>query len=116
MPCCMLGAIFLGQCLAVWSWIKRRLGFDEAAKSERRGILGVLGCRPKTVLLIVCLELVLGGAVLAYTGQELRGHAEHHSAAPESLPQLQKNAICRAGESPKSDKQLTSIYSKGALM
>lgn len=99
MPCCMLGAMFLGQCLAVWSWIRRRFGYGGGeTKSDKRGVLGALVFRPKTVLLIACLELMFGGAVLAYTGQELRGHAEHHSVAVQSLPQLQKNAICQAGE------------------
>lgn len=106
MPCCMLGAMFLGQCLGVWAWIRRRLGFGEQARPQRCDILGVLRCRPKTVLFVMGLELVFGGAVLAYTGQELHEHAGHQSSALQSFQQLRKEAICGA---EKGSKPTSSI-------
>ena len=96
MPCCMLGAMFLGQCLAVWAWIRRRLGIEEGTGRERRGIFAALGRCPKALVFMACFELLVGGAVLAYSGNELREHSSH----TQTLAKLQRDAVCRAEDRP----------------
>ncbi|HJP67895.1 MAG TPA: hypothetical protein VJ846_03250 [Sphingomicrobium sp.] len=58
------------------------------------------------MLFVMGLELVFGGAVLAYTGQELHEHAGHQSSALQSFQQLRKEAICGA---EKGSKPTSSI-------
>lgn len=96
MPCCMLGAMFLGQCLAVWAWIRRRLGFAEEVEGAKRGLRAAFGRRPKMLALIVCIELLLGGALLLHSENEYGQHAEHASELEQTLTNLKASAVCRA--------------------
>lgn len=77
MPCCILGAIFLSQCIAVFAWIKRRFGFAHKAGRERCGNVGAFLRRPKTLAVIVCFELMLVSVFLIYSGDMLDMHLAH---------------------------------------
>ena len=88
MPCCMMGAIFLAQCLAVWAWFKRRLGFSDKVVQERSGIISAFRRRPKILAFIVCFELLAGGSVFAYLEMmphEHSAHGEHSMHAEHSM-------------------------------
>lgn len=92
--------MFLGQCLAVWACIRRRLGFKEGAGRVRRGIPVAFGRCPKALVFIVCFELLVGGTVAAYSGDQLREHAGHTSEIAQTLAKLQGDVVCRAKDRP----------------
>ena len=92
MPCCMMGAIFFAQCLAVLAWVKRRLGFSEKIGQARPGVIGIFRLRPKVIMVILGFELLAGGSVFAYleilphqnyTHDQHSMHAEHSFQAHE---------------------------------
>lgn len=94
MACCMLGAMFLGQCLAVWALIKRWLGFADSTERKQRGILAASRFSPRVVVVVVFFELLLGGMGLAYSGNEVHEHASHSSEIGERLVKLERSTVC----------------------
>lgn len=108
MPCCMLGAIFLGQCLAAFAWVQKFFGWRESPSQPQRDSRARKHAWGKWLFVALSIELVIFVAIIFFSDQTWQQHQEHLLG---SMTDIDVPVYCGAKE-PTINTLVTSEISK----